>query len=598
MTIFIASVPAPEIVAFMAGNLAAIAGLSALNRWRDIRATLAARQLLVAMGAIWIFQMAFVALRSDVIDPWRWFAMGFGAGVSIFLIDWGMSCGRWWLLRAVTSGVVAVCIASVAAGMSWRGDMFGIDIKYDEPGEGLKEWSWFSFGNLTLGTLCYWTWRLIGRLAIAPERDGPSANMPAMGALFVLRQGRSGWSSLGHGIGRAMRLLVVWPALALVSFLIFTPWIEAWLRLPAIPRIPRVLSSPAERDAYADLISFPDRLDWSAAPNRRFTVLGAAEFFEANHARVDELAEILARSIDPPVRYEPLSVSMEQRDQLSLLQTLSALQTLEVQATRTLDVTTEFKLARCALHLARPFRRGGLVTHSVSGRFIELEGFAMACRARTKLNCDQCDELIAIVQKSAMLEEYWRVVDNRNVEWQLVVRGWREQLERSCYPYAFTGNRSLGGFEKEHETYRRTLLCDLALRKYEYEHGLRSPEKLADLVPQYLTAVPLDPFSGKDLLYDRTLAQLSLAYSCSVGQNGKSDGGSPQAMLRDTDDLSTARYAFDWLKEAAENTAKFLPDVPAAHEPEMCITPDGPAPDEVQENDPGVDQLGPSACDD
>jgi hypothetical protein len=67
----------------------------------------------------------------------------------------------------------------------------------------------------------------------------------------------------------------------------------------------------------------------------------------------------------------------------------------------------------------------------------------------------------------------------------------------------------------------RNLHIALALAAYRKAEG-RYPAKLADLAPKYLTAVPTDVFSGKDLIY-KPGENGYLFYS--VGLNGKDDGG-------------------------------------------------------------------------
>jgi hypothetical protein len=59
----------------------------------------------------------------------------------------------------------------------------------------------------------------------------------------------------------------------------------------------------------------------------------------------------------------------------------------------------------------------------------------------------------------------------------------------------------------------------LALRLYELEHG-SPPATLAELVPQYLPALPMDEFSGRPMLWNNRSGDLY-----SVGLNGKDDGG-------------------------------------------------------------------------
>lgn len=70
----------------------------------------------------------------------------------------------------------------------------------------------------------------------------------------------------------------------------------------------------------------------------------------------------------------------------------------------------------------------------------------------------------------------------------------------------------------------RMAAITLAIRMYETDHGGR-PEALAELVPEYLPAVPLDPLAAAD----RPIGYLPdapkpLLYS--VGENGTDDGGS------------------------------------------------------------------------
>lgn len=49
----------------------------------------------------------------------------------------------------------------------------------------------------------------------------------------------------------------------------------------------------------------------------------------------------------------------------------------------------------------------------------------------------------------------------------------------------------------------RLLRTRLVLRMYSLDHG-QYPERLAELVPEYLPAVPLDPFGGGPLVYGVT----------------------------------------------------------------------------------------------
>ncbi len=70
---------------------------------------------------------------------------------------------------------------------------------------------------------------------------------------------------------------------------------------------------------------------------------------------------------------------------------------------------------------------------------------------------------------------------------------------------------------------RRMAAIALAMRLYELDHG-RRPSTLVELIPDYLAAMPLDPMAAGD----RPISYLPNAEQpvlCSVGENGKDDGG-------------------------------------------------------------------------
>jgi len=61
----------------------------------------------------------------------------------------------------------------------------------------------------------------------------------------------------------------------------------------------------------------------------------------------------------------------------------------------------------------------------------------------------------------------------------------------------------------------------LAVERFRLAHG-QLPEDLQELVPQFLSAVPDDPFDGQSLRYHR-LAKGYVVYS--IGRDGHDDGG-------------------------------------------------------------------------
>jgi hypothetical protein len=74
------------------------------------------------------------------------------------------------------------------------------------------------------------------------------------------------------------------------------------------------------------------------------------------------------------------------------------------------------------------------------------------------------------------------------------------------------------------ETQRRLTVTAIALERYRLRQG-RFPADLGALVPRYLSAVPMDPMSGKPLCYRLNADGTFTLYS--VGEDGVDDGGDP-----------------------------------------------------------------------
>jgi hypothetical protein len=73
----------------------------------------------------------------------------------------------------------------------------------------------------------------------------------------------------------------------------------------------------------------------------------------------------------------------------------------------------------------------------------------------------------------------------------------------------------------KNQAYINVCKTGLALKIYKGKYGYY-PDSLDKLKPEFLPEIPLDPFTGKSLIYRKT-ANSVLVYS--VGENLKDDGG-------------------------------------------------------------------------
>jgi hypothetical protein len=72
------------------------------------------------------------------------------------------------------------------------------------------------------------------------------------------------------------------------------------------------------------------------------------------------------------------------------------------------------------------------------------------------------------------------------------------------------------------EARRRAAVTAVAVQKYRLVHDGALPERLEQLVPQFLASVPLDPYDGRPLRYQRTATGF-VVYS--IGADRRDNGG-------------------------------------------------------------------------
>ncbi len=108
---------------------------------------------------------------------------------------------------------------------------------------------------------------------------------------------------------------------------------------------------------------------------------------------------------------------------------------------------------------------------------------------------------------------------------QLLLQRMLRESDRKFREQAKTGEAQL-----------RLLMTDLAIRQFQSERGVY-PNRLDELVPQFLRAVPRDPFGTNGFIY-RLQTNNFLLYS--VGPDGKDDGGTPPAARGQSGDIPSS----------------------------------------------------------
>jgi hypothetical protein len=178
------------------------------------------------------------------------------------------------------------------------------------------------------------------------------------------------------------------------------------------------------------------------------------------------------------------------------------------------------------LRLGNDISRGGFFINRLVGIACEAIGYSSLASLLPKLSQAENRALLGELEK----------IDTGRVTWDEVV-----QSEKRCTLYhlkqhwnpaiwvvGWWNNRAaVKKTEERHNTaiaHERLLMAELALCCYKFEKGV-PPARLEDLVPNYLSRVPQDPFSAKPMIYRPRGGIDDLVYS--VGPDGLDDGGRP-----------------------------------------------------------------------
>ncbi|MEX2174250.1 MAG: hypothetical protein WD872_07800, partial [Pirellulaceae bacterium] len=167
-------------------------------------------------------------------------------------------------------------------------------------------------------------------------------------------------------------------------------------------------------------------------------------------------------------------------------------------------------------------KRDGSTVHFLVGIALEGMGLAPLIAHRHQLDPATARKVIAALDRSLAERQTMETVRLRDAAYWDRAGGWAIR-----FTSVLTNLRneptdpSAELAEWRSITVARLLQTDLAIRLYRHDQG-RPPDRLDDLAPRYLSAVPLDPFSGQPLVY-RPGTYSFVLYS--VGQDGVDNGG-------------------------------------------------------------------------
>jgi hypothetical protein len=154
------------------------------------------------------------------------------------------------------------------------------------------------------------------------------------------------------------------------------------------------------------------------------------------------------------------------------------------------------------IDLGNKSAQGGVIMDQLVGTALGAIGTKNLQRVVPQLEAKSCRETAATLESLDAQCQTWNQVMRQERDWsRRIFPGIRYEIARlmmrKSLDKAFQSAEQK--FEKQ-QIRTRQLMVDFAARAYELDNG-HSPANLADLVPDYLKAIPQDPLTGTNMVY-------------------------------------------------------------------------------------------------
>jgi hypothetical protein len=254
---------------------------------------------------------------------------------------------------------------------------------------------------------------------------------------------------------------------------------------------------------------------------------------EQNRAALLTVRQGLKKECQVPITYDPNFYS----SWLHVLSGLNALVyllaaegKLAEHEGRTTDAVQSYL---DVIRFGQEISRGGLVIERLVDIACEPLGLAGLVRLGPKLAPDESRKLSKAIEEIDRKSEPWEAVLWRDRRFRRKASGLLRMVSDIFSEVVRNRNGISGEGVKTAEARLRLLMTDLAIRQFQSERGVY-PKRLDELVPEFLQALPRDPFGTNGFIY-RPQTNGFLLYS--VGPDGKDDGGTPIAARGQSGDI-------------------------------------------------------------
>ncbi|MBI4663098.1 MAG: hypothetical protein HY735_30185 [Verrucomicrobia bacterium] len=185
------------------------------------------------------------------------------------------------------------------------------------------------------------------------------------------------------------------------------------------------------------------------------------------------------------------------------------------------------------IRFGRAIAQGGLAIDTLVAEAIQALGVKNFCQISGRLNPAEISGVIEALEEIDRRSETFEQILLREQAYFRKTYGWWYATAPRVLTRIASLRTGVDQTRQTEQTVERTflrrkarlrlLIVHLALQSYKAELACY-PNKLSELIPKYLRALPKDPFGGEDLVYSPD----SVAYRLySLGPDLKDDGGKP-----------------------------------------------------------------------
>lgn len=265
--------------------------------------------------------------------------------------------------------------------------------------------------------------------------------------------------------------------------------------LPPVPPLPNP-------NGYDDLVKAANALGTNMGGYNETNAVQIRQIVSVNAAALSLARAGLSNECRVPIQYSQsyLSNHLEELAGLKrLAQAFIAEGQLAEMDNRPADAAKSYL---DTIHLGNESCRSGVLIDELVGIAIEAIGTSHLLTLVPQLDAKSCRAASATLETLDSQGQTWDELMQQESAWSHgAFPGLRYKLVRwmtrkSTMPAIETTKRKLNAQEQK----TRQLMIDLAARAYELEKG-KPPVDIADLVPDYLKAIPQDPFTGSNMIY-------------------------------------------------------------------------------------------------